>query len=133
MNNPMKWPSFNFIITLVLIDSLLPTIKNILLNKVDWWILLSIFGTFCIFYAIYLRQLWGYKLAVFVFGLKTVSEIIFIPFYLKQFGFSGIISDPKLFIINSISFLSLLISLPLFVFFINLWRIYRPKRMVKEE
>lgn len=123
----MKWPSFRFIITLVLIDSVLPIIKDILLKEVDWWILLSLLGTFCILYALYLRQLWGYKLLIFVFGVKVVSAVGFISLYLRDLGLSEILSNPRLLTINSISLLSLLISLPLLIFFINLWKIYRPR------
>ncbi len=128
----MKLPSFNFILTLVLIDSLLPIIKNVLLNQIDWWILLSIFGAFSIFYLIYLRQLWGYKFAVFVFGFKVISTVIVISLYLKDFGLSEILSNPRLFTINSISLLSIVISLPLCIFFIKLWRIYQPREITEE-
>ena len=121
--------SFEFILILTLIDSLLPTIKNIILKQVDWWVLLSLFGTLCILYAVYLRQLWGYKLAIFVFGVKVISDVFFTSWYLRNFSLSEILSDPRLLIINSISLLSFLISLPLLIFFINLWRLYRPRQV----
>lgn len=125
----MKWPSFEFIFTLVLIDSILPIIEDVLLKEIDWWILLSLFGVLCILCAVYFRQLWSYKLAALFFGAKVVSAIIFVYLYLKDIGLAEMISNPRLLIINSIYLLSLLISLPLSIFFIKLWKIYRPRHI----
>ena len=121
--------SFEFILILTLIDDILPTIKNILLNGVNWWILIDLFGAFCILYAVYIRQLWGYKLATFIFGVETISNIVFLFWYIKDFGLSRINSNPRLFTINSISLLWIIISLSLFVFFLNIWRKYRLRKI----
>ena len=122
--------SFEFILILTLIDSLLPTIKDILLKQINWLVFLSLFGTFGILYSVYLRKLWGFKLAVFVFGVKTISAIVLTSLYLKDFGLSEVFYNSRLFTINSISLLSLLISLPMLVFFTNLLKkTYRPMQI----
>jgi hypothetical protein len=124
----MPKPSFVFIFILVLIDSLIPMIKKLAFNQIDWFILVSIVGTFGILYAIYFRQKWGYGLAIVVFGLKTISSIAFLSFYITEFGISGIISNQKLFLINSFLALEILLSFPLLLFFINRFKTYKPKQ-----